>query len=256
VEERKMISDNNHQFRSQLSALSSNQTELKNNISTLVNQLEIISSQLKQLNSSVITLLEELDAAPYLKTLPGEVSDVQKQVAQFGSRLTDLESQLTKSDTELRSDLGEIKSDLAKTKEIENKTGETNLILENRSIDPLKQQNSSENSMNIEKLNNISTRVDTLDNQFSNLDKKFRFFGANLTEQLQRQEERASQGWKLIGDLQDDIQNVSAKVYSDEIRFKETQTLLTRLQNDFSDFSQKVSEPDSHDLQRRKEARK
>ena len=45
VEERKMISDNNHQFRSQLSALSSNQTELKNNISTLVNQLEIISSQ-------------------------------------------------------------------------------------------------------------------------------------------------------------------------------------------------------------------
>ena len=76
----------------------------------------ITEFQLKQLNSSVITLLEELDAAPYLKTLPGEVSDVQKQVAQFGSRLTDLESQLTKSETELRSDLGEIKSDLAKTK--------------------------------------------------------------------------------------------------------------------------------------------
>ena len=49
--------------------------------------------------------------------------------------------------------------------------------------------------MNIDKLNNISSRVDTLDNKFSNLDKRFRFFGANLTEQLQRQEERASQGW-------------------------------------------------------------
>ena len=144
-----MISDNNQQFRSQLSALSSNQTELKKNISTLVNQLETISSQvyttfnkyakdvlfisieiaferknafkflyiifqLKQLNSSVITLLEELDAAPYLKTLPGEVSDVQKQVAQFGSRLTDLESELTKSETELRSDIGDIKNDMAK----------------------------------------------------------------------------------------------------------------------------------------------
>ena len=45
VEERKMISDNNHQFRSQLSALSSNQSELKTNLSTLVNQLEAISSQ-------------------------------------------------------------------------------------------------------------------------------------------------------------------------------------------------------------------
>ena len=70
--------------------------------------------QLKQLNSSVVTLLEELDAAPYLKTLPGEVSDVQKQVAQFGSRLTDLESELTKSETELRSDIGDIKNDMAK----------------------------------------------------------------------------------------------------------------------------------------------
>ena len=52
--------------------------------------------------------------------------------------------------------------------------------------------------MNIENLNNITNRVDTLDNQFSNLDKKFRFFGANLTEQLQRQEERASQGWVIM----------------------------------------------------------
>ena len=52
--------------------------------------------------------------------------------------------------------------------------------------------------MNVDNLNNITNRVDTLDNQFSNLDKKFRFFGANLTEQLQRQEERASQGWVII----------------------------------------------------------
>ena len=66
-----------------------------------------------QLNSSVVNLLEALNAAPYLKTLPGEVSDLQKQVAQFGSRLTDLESQLTKSESDLRSDLGDIKHDMA-----------------------------------------------------------------------------------------------------------------------------------------------
>ena len=71
-----------------------------------------------QLNSSVVNLLEALNAAPYLKTLPGEVSDLQKQVAQFGSRLTDLESQLTKSETELKSDLGDIKHDMANNKVI------------------------------------------------------------------------------------------------------------------------------------------
>ena len=46
-------------------------------------------------------------------------------------------------------------------------------------------------------LNNISDRVDAIDNQFVELDNKFRFFGANLTEQLQQQEERASQGWVI-----------------------------------------------------------
>ena len=51
-----------------------------------------------------------------MKTLPEEVSDVQKNVAQFGSRLTDLESHLTKSETDLRSDLGEMKQDLANDK--------------------------------------------------------------------------------------------------------------------------------------------
>jgi hypothetical protein len=71
-----------------------------------------------QLNSSVVNLLEALNAAPYLKTLPGEVSDLQKQVAQFGSRLTDLESQLTKSETDLKSDLGDIKHDMASNKVI------------------------------------------------------------------------------------------------------------------------------------------
>ena len=57
--------------------------------------------------------------------------------------------------------------------------------------------NSSKDFLNIDKLNEVNTRVDTLDNQFTNLDNKFRFFGANLTEQLQRQEERASQSWVI-----------------------------------------------------------
>ena len=78
---------------------------------------------------------------------------------------------------------------------LQNKTGEINSLLESRSIDSLKLINSSSNQLNVDKLNKVNTRVDALDNQFTTLDNKFRFFGANLTEQLQRQEERASQSW-------------------------------------------------------------
>ena len=168
---------------------------------------------------------------------------------------------------------------------LQNKTGEINSLLESRSIDSLKLINSSSNQLNVDKLNKVNTRVDALDNQFTTLDNKFRFFGANLTEQLQRQEERASQSWvtflqyiydklyflngqiiqvindniillffqKLIGDLQDDIQNVSAKVYSDEMRFKETQSNLSRLQKQFLDFSQSTPKIDSKDSKKKKE---
>ena len=58
---------------------------------------------------------------------------------------------------------------------------------------------------------------------------------------------------KLIGDLQDDIQNVSAKVYSDEMRFKETQSNLSRLQKQFLDFSQSTPKIDSKDSKKKKE---
>ena len=65
-----------------------------------------------------MNLLDALNAAPYLKTLPGDVSNLQNQVAQFGSRLTDLETQLTKSETDLRSDFDKIKHDMANNKVI------------------------------------------------------------------------------------------------------------------------------------------
>ena len=84
---------------------------------------------------------------------------------------------------------------------IQNKTGEINSLLESRSINSLKLINSSSNQLNIDKLNKVNTRVDALDNQFTTLDNKFRFFGTNLTEQLQRQEERASQSWVIFHNI-------------------------------------------------------
>ena len=77
--------------------------------------------QFKELNSSVATLLHAFDAAPFLKTLPEEVSNVQNKVAQFGSRLTDLETQFAKSETDLKSDLNELKHNLAEDDKVTNR---------------------------------------------------------------------------------------------------------------------------------------
>ena len=51
-----------------------------------------------------------------MKTLPEEVSDVQKEVAQFGSRLKDLESQLAKSETDFKASLNEFKQEVVNIK--------------------------------------------------------------------------------------------------------------------------------------------
>ena len=47
---------------------------------------------------------------------------------------------------------------------------------------------------------------------------------------------------RLFADLQDDIQNVSAKAYSNEIRFQKTQSHLSTLEKNISDISQKLSQ--------------
>ena len=46
---------------------------------------------------------------------------MQNKVAQFGSRLTDLETQFAKSETDLKSDLNEIKHNLAKDDKVSNR---------------------------------------------------------------------------------------------------------------------------------------
>ena len=49
------------------------------------------------------------------------MSNVQNKVAQFGSRLTDLETQFTKSETDLKSDLNDLKHNLAEDDKVTNR---------------------------------------------------------------------------------------------------------------------------------------
>ena len=46
---------------------------------------------------------------------------MQNKVAQFGSRLTDLETQFAKSETDLKSDLNELKHNLAEDDKVTNR---------------------------------------------------------------------------------------------------------------------------------------
>ena len=49
------------------------------------------------------------------------MSNVQNKVAQFGSRLTDLETHFVKSETDLKSDLNELKHNLAEDDKVTNR---------------------------------------------------------------------------------------------------------------------------------------
>ena len=54
----------------------------------------VFTLQLRQLNTSVKSLLTSMENAPYMKSLPGDVKEVQQDVAKFGSRMTEMEAQL------------------------------------------------------------------------------------------------------------------------------------------------------------------
>ena len=51
------------------------------------------------------------------------------------------------------------------------------------------------NPANDTQLNELNDKIGTLDTNLRNLDTRFEFFGTNLTEQLQRQEERSLKSW-------------------------------------------------------------
>ena len=165
-----------------------------------------------------------------------------------------------------------------------------NLISQNSSFSQRSLKNQA-NVVNDTQLEGIKDKVNTLETKLENLDSRFTYFGTNLTGQLQQQEERASKSWvsfqmlfriryvivldnkigtykdniysffifmlqRLLADLQDDIQNVSAKAYSNDIRFRNTQSKLSALEKDILNISQKRSqnENDNTDTSQSKES--
>jgi len=220
VAERKQLSDSNHDFHTKLASLSANQSHLANNLTDLSGKIEQLSSQLRQLNSSVGRLLTSMDAAPYMESLPKDVKDVQKDVAKFGSRMTEMEQQLSNVQSTV-TDLKEVathrsaESDKAPPKKMD------------RSLSPRDTKDTVDNRAFFE--SELKHQNKTIQSSVVKLDQNFLHFGTEMTKQLQQQQKQSSESWKLLSQMQEDIRNVTYKTMSNDVNIKKLRSELEEL---------------------------
>jgi hypothetical protein len=66
--------------------------------------------KVESLNGSLATVIQSLESAPVLKSLPSTVLTVQTEVAELGSKLADLETQLAASQKELKTAVASVQA--------------------------------------------------------------------------------------------------------------------------------------------------
>jgi hypothetical protein len=171
------------------------------------------------LNGSISTALVNLANAPQLKEVPEKIVKLSQELGQFGSRLTGVESQVTGT----KNDLSKVQDSLKKLpKKTSNNpdVATSNGQVDKPALDALTLQFDS-------KLHNQTAR---LDEKIDKAAENFNILGTNLTEQLQKQEIHAAKSWKLLDELNTNVQNVSAKAASNELISRENQAELAKLQ--------------------------
>lgn len=204
---------NQENLQTRLSLLATNHSILRDNLTRIINKVDLLSSQMHSLNNSVASVLTSLANAPQLKSVPADIADLKREFGQFGSRLTDVETQTTSSSEELKKMQNIIKS---------------------------MPNTSSKQMVNDEVLSQIRLKLeDKVSNETSRLDgkirsavDKFKIVGTNLTEQLQKLEIRDQKSWKLLEQLTNDVQNISAKASSNEIVSRTNQADIVKLKQE------------------------
>ena len=114
LDEKSTFEKNSEELQHRLSSVAGNQSKLQDNLTSLMTELAILTNQvtraalmhitkkfcshylyqLNSLNSSVSSVLTSLINAPQLKTVPDDIVEIKKDLAQFGSRLTDVENEM------------------------------------------------------------------------------------------------------------------------------------------------------------------
>lgn len=152
----------------------SNQTLLSKNMSLAQGSLVLLSSRSKNLSQIVSSVSNSLKAAPELKTIPQEVDALKNNVAQFGSRLTEVETKIEKA--------------------------------ESRAL------NIKENNLSEEWKESIVNATESLKVGLSNLNNRLTTVGTELTSQLQEEQKHSSKSLDVISTMQQSLLNVETRL--------------------------------------------
>lgn len=215
LDEKSELKKIQEELQTKLNSVATNQSILQDNLASIYTKVENLSSQVSVLNGSISTALVNLANAPQLKEVPEKIVKLSQELGQFGSRLTGVESQVTGT----KNDLSKVQDSLKKTANNPD-VATSNAHVDKPALDALTLQFDS-------KLHNQTAR---LDEKIDKAAENFNILGTNLTEQLQKQEIHAAKSWKLLDELNTNVQNVSAKAASNELISRENQAELAKLQ--------------------------
>lgn len=219
LDEKSELKKIQEELQTKLNSVATNQSILQDNLASIYTKVENLSSQVSVLNGSISTALVNLANAPQLKEVPDKIVKLSQELGQFGSRLTGVESQVTGT----KNDLSKVQDSLKKLpKKTSNNpdVATSNAQVDKPALDALTLQFDS-------KLHNQTAR---LDEKIDKAAENFNILATNLTEQLQKQEIHAAKSWKLLDELNTNVQNVSAKAASNELISRENQAEIAKLQ--------------------------
>merc|ERR1712018_940548 len=196
----------------QLSSLAKNQSILQDNLTSILLQIEALTSQITALNTSVTKVLPSLSEAPKLKTIPGDISEIKKDLAQLGSQILEINGEVTKTTDDLH--------------------------LVHQTLNSIPNQTSQELNIKpaaLEKLSKywnqkLLNETSILEAKIDDTNGKFKILAANLTEQIQKQELHSKNAWELLETLNNNVQNISAKATSNEMLSRANQAEIAKLQ--------------------------
>jgi len=192
LEDKTGLETNQNNLQTRLSLLANNQSILTDNLTRIISQVEQLSAQMQTLNSSVKSVLTSLENAPQLKNVPTDISNLREEFGQIGSRLTDVEHGIKNMDS------------LVKTMpEISSKK----VAIDDKDLQGIRDDLEGR----------VLNETSKLEKKIDSASNKLKVVGTNLTEQLQKLEMRDQDNWKLLEQLNNDVQNISAKASSNKL---------------------------------------
>ena len=128
-----------------------------------------------------MSVLPSLSEAPALKTIPSEISEIKKDLAQLGSQIIEIDGQVSKTTT----DLQQVHQTLNSIPNPKTMTEDQKVSVNQAILDKLSKYWN-------QKLVNETTK---LSGKMEESNDKFKILASNLTEQIQKQELHSKKAW-------------------------------------------------------------